>query len=458
MFRRLVSEGVASRGRWALLVALAVPFVGCEETLTVQDKEFLTPIGTSTDLLVAGAIRDFQTAYSGAGNDRFLTVSSLITDELYSAGTFTTRTATDQRAQFPLGDGNTSDVAYGELHQARRASIRAFRGLEGDGDGGTSDASLMKLYEGYTYVALGEGYCSGIPFGEVAADGALTQGMPISTSQVFEASLSRFDQALSIDGSNFAAAVGKGRALMNLGRYAEAAAAVASVPTTYTKQILHSDNSPDQINPVWGNMSNGRYGFGVTPLSPDAVRDRKDPRTPYMDGGPGFDEGILMYVFLPMSVLRGSPVMLADGIEARLIQAEADLAAGGSAWLGMLNALRADVDNLMAGKYPNYASILAMAEAEGNVTPLGTLVDPGSADARVDMIFDERAAWMAITGHRLGDLRRLIRQYGRSPDSVFPSGSYYKGGSYGPDVVLPLDFDEQNNPNWNTSLCSYTTP
>jgi hypothetical protein len=451
------------RGRWALLVALAIPFVGCESTLEVQDKEFLTPTGTSTELLVAGAIRDFQTAYSGAGNDRFLTVSSLITDELYSSGTFTTRTATDQRLQFPLGDGNTSDVAYAELHQARRASIRAFRGLGEDGQGSSSDASLMKLYEGYTYIALGEGYCSGIPFGEVAADGALTQGVPISTSQVFEEAITRFDQALSIDGSNYAAAVGKGRALMNLGRYSEAAAAVASVPTTYTKQILHSDNSPDQINPVWGNQSNGRYGFGVSPI--DAEEDaaqgprwRKDPRMPFVDGGPGFDEGILMYLFLPMSELRGSPVMLADGIEARLIEAEADLAAGGTAWLGILNSLRADVDNLMTGKYPNYSSILAIAEAAGNVTPLGTLTDPGSAAARVDLIFDERAAWMAVTGHRLGDLRRLIRQYGRAPDDVFPSGSYYKGGSYGPDVVLPLDFDEQNNPNWNTSLCSYTTP
>jgi hypothetical protein len=32
-------------------------------------------------------------------------------------------------------------------------------------------------------------------------------------------------------------------------------------------------------------------------------------------------------------------------------------------------------------------------------------------------------------------------------DSVFPNGAYHKGGSYGPDVNLPIPIEEQNNPN-----------
>jgi hypothetical protein len=44
-------------------------------------------------------------------------------------------------------------------------------------------------------------------------------------------------------------------------------------------------------------------------------------------------------------------------------------------------------------------------------------------------------------------MRRLIRQYGRSVDEVFPSGEYLKGGEYGEDVNLPLPVEEQNNPN-----------
>jgi hypothetical protein len=52
----------------------------------------------------------------------------------------------------------------------------------------------------------------------------------------------------------------------------------------------------------------------------------------------------------------------------------------------------------------------------------------------------------------LGDLRRLVRQYGRAPGDVFPMGTHYKGGSYGSDVNLPVPADEQNNPNFEGCL------
>ena len=40
-----------------------------------------------------------------------------------------------------------------------------------------------------------------------------------------------------------------------------------------------------------------------------------------------------------------------------------------------------------------------------------------------------------------------IRQYGRTAETVFPSGAYLKGGTYGEDVNLPIPVEEQNNPN-----------
>jgi hypothetical protein len=45
-------------------------------------------------------------------------------------------------------------------------------------------------------------------------------------------------------------------------------------------------------------------------------------------------------------------------------------------------------------------------------------------------------------------MRRLIRQLGRSPATVFPTGAYFKGGLYGTDVNFPIPFDELNNPNF----------
>jgi len=47
----------------------------------------------------------------------------------------------------------------------------------------------------------------------------------------------------------------------------------------------------------------------------------------------------------------------------------------------------------------------------------------------------------------LGDLRRLIRQYKRTPESVFPTGAWHKGGNYGVDVNFPVPQAEANNPN-----------
>jgi hypothetical protein len=47
----------------------------------------------------------------------------------------------------------------------------------------------------------------------------------------------------------------------------------------------------------------------------------------------------------------------------------------------------------------------------------------------------------------MGDLRRLVRQYGRSATAVFPSGAYFKGGTYGDNVNFPIPVEEDNNPN-----------
>ena len=102
-------------------VGIAIPFSACDtdELLEVEDPTFASPGSLQTKeglpTLVAGALGDFQIAYSGSGGDAFLSVASLLADELHSSDTFTTRTATDQRDQFPSVQGNTSDAAYNRL-------------------------------------------------------------------------------------------------------------------------------------------------------------------------------------------------------------------------------------------------------------------------------------------------------------------------------------------------------
>jgi hypothetical protein len=53
---------------------------------------------------------------------------------------------------------------------------------------------------------------------------------------------------------------------------------------------------------------------------------------------------------------------------------------------------------------------------------------------------------------RLGDLRRMMRQYQFTEDAVFPTGQTIFGVAYGDDVNLPIPFAEANNPEF-TGQC-----
>jgi starch-binding outer membrane protein, SusD/RagB family len=134
---------------------------------------------------------------------------------------------------------------------------------------------------------------------------------------------------------------------------------------------------------------------------------------------------------------RDAPITLVDGIAARMIEAEAQLRAGNvDGMIGTLNAARTTVNGL------------------------APLADPGTPTARVDLLFRERAFWHFGRGQRFGDLRRLVRQYQRSPNAVFPTGDWHKaGGTYGVDVTIPIPFAESNNPNVSsTQLCMNRNP
>jgi hypothetical protein len=124
---------------------------------------------------------------------------------------------------------------------------------------------------------------------------------------------------------------------------------------------------------------------------------------------------------------------LATGLEAALIVAEAQLHAGqNGVWAGTLNTLRQTAFT---------SAIPAL--------PADSTTDNSVADtSRVNVMFRERAFWLYLTGHRLSDMRRLIRQYGRTANHVFPSGlDAVVGAPYGSSIEFPVSSDESNNPN-----------
>jgi hypothetical protein len=286
-----------------------------------------------------------------------------------------------------------------------------------------------------------------VPFSERQPDGSIQYGQPLSTDSVLDRALARFDSAAGTTtdpGILDLAAIGKGRALIDKGDYAGAAAAVAGVSTAFLYQTGHSISSVRQFNGVFvfnAQAPGGTARFAVSEsegLVGLNFRDAGDPRVVAPADGFGFDGADTLYV-LAKYAGTDSPVAVASGIEARLIEAEAQLQAGnGATMVTSLNALRADAAN------------------NGGFS-LAALADPGTQAGREDVLFRERAFWLFATGHRLGDLRRLVRHYGRNVNAVYPNGTYVKTGTaYGNNTELPVPFDERNNPNYTG--CNYNAP
>jgi hypothetical protein len=86
----------------------------------------------------------------------------------------------------------------------------------------------------------------------------------------------------------------------------------------------------------------------------------------------------------------------------------------------------------------------------GGVAGLAPLQDPGASPgdtARVRLLFTERAYWLFLTGHRQGDLRRMIRNYGFRSTAIYPFGPYPVFGiQYVNDVNFPVPQEERANP------------
>lgn len=460
----------------ALVGTMLVPLAACnaDKLLTVIDPANATPGSLQTadavPTVVAGAISDFNVAYSGNGlTDAFLPTTGLFTDEFRSSDTFTTRNDVDRRTQTSPSNGNLGDAVYIELQQARRSNELAYTNVVKFFAATDPRAAHVLSLAAYTYVSLGEAFCSAVPISiPVTSADAAVPGPMLTTSQLFDSAAVRFTlaitglgngtDAMTVSRRNLAS-VGLGRALLDNAKYAAAAAAVATVPTSFVYFNEHSSNTGLEQNSLWNlNGSNRRYTVadseGTNGLR---FRSANDPRIPWLDQKRnGFDNTTRLYEQLRYDG-PGAHVPLAGGIEARLIEAEAALKTGDiTTWLSKLNALRADVRNLMNARFIDYTTNNPNAFVTN--TTLAPLTDPGTDQARVNLMFSERGFWLYATGHRLGDLRRLIRQYGRGAETVFPSGAWAKGGNYGTDVNLIVPFTEENNPNFKRAACIASQP
>jgi hypothetical protein len=409
----------------------------------VGSENLDTPAGAATKRL--GAISLFTLAKDGDfepvgipgnpdpsntndGSDGYILWSGLLGDEFVNPGFIPSRTEVDLRIAQPTTA--LLPELFLSLARARNAAEDAAASLQTFSVDPSTDTGIPEMYAlaGYIYAFFGEGFCSGVPVSHSVND-QIVYGQPLTTTQILDTAIARFDTALAQpsiaagDPIYSLAAVGLARALVDEGRFAEAAAAVASVPPEFVYETEHSTTPAALHNGVFEAINQGEFGVfdreggnGLPYVSAEDIR---------VTGDSGIASDNNTESWFPNKYASfDASIPLADYLEAQLIIAESELQTSAfSAMTQRLNDLR-------------------------DLVGLAPLSTPGTLDAAVDQLFSERAFWLYATGHRLGDMRRLIRQYGRDPETVFPTGDWFKGGlTYGTDVNLPLPLRERNNPN-----------
>ena len=408
-----------------------------------------TESATAADALRKGALSRLRLAT--VGGEAIWMLSGLMTDEWKSGDTFSQRNETDQRI-VQTNNGNVAGM-YVTVQRARGAAYDALNALRTFIPDTASKQAQMYWVLGVAELGLAENFCSGVPYGFIV-NGVPTDADPLTSAQGYALALLHLDSALALATAtdtftvsvNRAIQISRARALVNLGgaaNFALAAAAVASVPTSY--QYLQTFSLTTADNALWSLNNSAKrwvvgdsFDTGGRIVNAIPFASANDPRVPKT--GSTINSTLLKafdtntWLVAQGIYARSDPVPLATGIDARLIEAEARLQANDiPGMMVILNALRASTQRI--GTY--------------TVPVMAALATPGSQTAATDLYFREKAFWAFGRGQRLSDLRRLIRQYGRTLDVVFPTGQFFKGGNYGVDVNFPVTINEEKpNPKW----------
>jgi starch-binding outer membrane protein, SusD/RagB family len=467
MTRHLISGRLSAATMLVAAGSLSLT-LGCtsvtDSLLTAKDPDIILPgsfqSAEGAQALYIGALGRLKTSTvstSGLQEPEFL-FSGLLADEWSTSSTFVQNDEVDQR-KIQLNNSSVRDQ-FRELARVRTATNQAIASLKEFRP--TESAKIAEMYfaRGFVEAQLAQDFCNGIPLSDgTGAYEDFVLGEPLTVAEVFARAIASYDSALALATGTDAASVdinratriAKARALLGLDRFAEASALVpaASVPTSYSYDVTQSSGGGS--NAIWGQGASSRR-YTVSDSLEGNARDilvknvipffsAKDPRLPvkYTVSSKGdttkSQDG---FTFSRTTTLWGqfTSVPLVNGIDARLIEAEAKLR--GNDYPGMiqiLNTLRS------AG--------LKIGEIQLKTTDLPPLLVPTTPAQAETMYFREKAFWTFSRGQRLGDLRRLIRFYpGHTPENTFPVGEHYRGGNYGTDVNLPVPTDELTNPNF----------
>lgn len=415
------------RGRVGALAALAVltpALTACDSFFevinpNVIDASTVDPVADGT-VFSRSAFQTFAAAYAAG----YIVYTAWFSNEAWVGDTFPTRNEYGRRFIDDRNGTHNGEVWFPLLRGVAQAEFAA---TVLDGVAGQElNVARAAMTSGFGLTLQAEAFCEGTLPGIEGS--VVVPGPKMTSAQILEAAIVRFDKAISAGGAASgaeaasivsAARVGKGRALLQLGRRAEAAAAVRDVATSFVFNVNYVDDASSR-----GRLGNGVFSFSAggtreaLVVSPE-YRAFNDPRIQFADAGRFAQDGTLRLWTQRKYAAWNSPIRLASGLEARYIEAEAGQNA--AAMLTFINERRA-----------------AGGQTAINTTNMTQLMAELMAQRSRDF-------W--LEGKRMGDWRRNPT----AVPNILPSGNnYYKPelGGVETQTCMPIPFAETNaNPN-----------
>lgn len=391
--------------------AAALTSIACKDFLKVQDPQRFTNDAldnlTVLPAVANGVEGQFQQIY-----DDFVVYTGLNSDELVNSSTWIDWADMGLgrvRGDWPTAPGNTWVSAQDELLRTRftaqNAADRLTRVLGATAAGASPLMAQVKVYEAWTDLVLGMGYCEA-PL--------VANGPRAPDTELYKQAITKFGTALTIAQASgtqawidFALA-GRARANLLAGNYAAAATDARAVSAGFIKQAVYSVNSATTLTgnqlhynrnrsgglgtAYWSMVDTSNSGNGEA----NPVQYVKDPWTGTIDkrmavshrsgtSAIGVDNKTKHYAIQKYADYT-NPITLTSKREMNLIEAEVAWRAG-------------DFATAIADMNKNRTT------APANLPPFDA-TGLTSDDVR-DRLLSERFAELFVEGHRMTDLDRF---------------------------------------------------
>ncbi len=392
-----------------------------ESSSRIPAEKVETP--ANAQLLMDGAQADFECAFAA-----YVVQSATVGEEFIYAQQTADRVPSDRRNTLPTdtryATGSCAGLGiYAPLQTARASADNLLANLKvwTDAEVPVNRTRLIgsaAAYSGYSYLLLGEGFCT-LAFSKINADRSIDYGGEISRDSTFRIAVNKFTEAIAastaVNNTDILrmAYEGRARAKLDLKDYAGAKADAQQIPVGYLKNATYSATVGRRNNFVWADNATTNRSSSVG----EPYRSiTGDPRVPVTATTTTSATGIRHYYQTKYASVD-APIPLAKYQEAQLIIAEANIRAGD-----------------LAGALP----ILAAERVRGNQS---VFTGTTQADYLAELI-DQRRRELFLEGQHLGDIIRLGITI--APAAGAP---YHFGGNYGTQLCFPLPSAERlNNP------------